>query len=590
MEEELQALLRALVKRKQRSALVVGPPGTGKTALVRELAKRLLEGHSSIPTRLRDYDIFELSSTFLKAGTSLVGQYEERLGTLLKTLAENPKVVVFVDEVHSLLQSGMHERGNFSEANEAFKKALSLGELSLIGATTTAEFRHYLEPDQALIQRFSLIRIEPPTPEETLTIVQGRLPELEGYYDLDIPEKILQRSVELTEEYLPARAQPRKSIHFLDEACAYCVTRTPPLDTVTEKALWEALEDTIGHSVLRGKALSQDELFKRLSGKIVGQDEALRGITRAFVAGMGGWVSEREAPRGVLFFGGPTGVGKTETALLLAKEMGGGRGSMVRVDCNTLQPSGNDSGHALNVLLGPPPGYVGFVRGEGGVLSRIREHPESIVLFDEIEKADPGVGKLLLQILDSGRCEDNDGNILDFRRSYIVFTTNAGAIYDAPKHIGFDETTAVVNPAVDEGRMKQEIRKMGLGEEFLGRISHFFFFKGLEADAVSTILETQLEKLQNLAEVRGYKLEWDDSVLGHLVGQWQPRFGVRHLLAILRNRIVEHLSVADAQGELEGVTRIRLELMDRAQREKASHMTGMAVREKKGDTLVIGLG
>jgi len=587
MDEEIQALLKSLVKRKQRSALIIGLPGVGKTALVRELARRLMVGDPNIPTRMRDYDIFELSSNFLKAGTSLVGQYEERVNKLIKTLSENSKIILFVDEVHSLLQSGMHEKGNFTEANEAFKKALAQGDFSMIGATTTAEFRHYLEPDQALVQRFSIVSIQPPTPGEVLAIVEGRLPEIEGFYDVEIPAEILRKAVDLTEEYLPTRAQPRKAIQLLDEACAYCVTRTPPLEEVTEGVLWESLEDTVGHELLREETLTQGGLFGALSRKIVGQDEALEGICRAFISGLGGWVTERDHPRGVFLFGGPTGVGKTETALLLAKELGGGREALVRVDCNTLQPSGGDSGHALNVLLGPAPGYIGYVRGKGGLLSRIREHPESIVLFDEIEKADPGVGELLLQILDSGRCEDNDGNLLDFRRAFIVFTTNAGVVYDAPKTIGFLKAAELEGPRADVEKLKAEIRRKGLGEEFLGRISHYFIFGGLSPDAVTAILETQLEKLQDTAELRGYELEWGQGVVGHLVSQWQPRFGVRHLLAILRNRIVEQLSVADAQGELDGVGRIRLTVADEGKEETPA---GTAIRERKGDTLVIGLG
>ena len=590
MELRIQAVLRTLVKRKQKSAIITGEPGTGKTSLVRELARRLVEGHPSIPARLRDVDIFEISPTFLRAGTTLVGQYEERIGTLLKTLKENPKVILFVDEVHSLLQSGIHERSNFTDANEAFKQALAQGELSLIGVTTTAEYRYYLEPDQALVQRFSLIPLPSPTPAEALTIVMGRLPELETFYDVDIPDAMVARAVDLTEEYLPGRAQPRKSIQLLDEVCAYCVTRTPPLDTVTEDALWEVLEDTIGHGIARQETLTEDGLFTKLSQRIVGQDVALRGVARAFVAGLGGWSVERESPRGVFFFGGPTGVGKTETALLLADVLGNGRESLLRIDCNTLQPSGTDSGHATNILLGPPPGYIGYVRGKGGALSRIRERPESIVLFDEIEKADPGVGELLLQILDTGRCEDTDGNLLDFRRAFIVFTTNAGVAHDHGPSIGFGSSGPGVGPTVDEERMKEEIRRTGLGDEFLGRITHLFMFQGLTPPSVRKILVTQLEKLQDTAEVRGYRLEWDDAVVDHLVGQWQPRFGVRHLLAILRNRIVEILSVADAQGELRGVRVIRLACLDSPPSAAAGALTGMAVRERDGATLKIKLG
>jgi len=589
MEDQLQAVLRALVKRKQRSALIIGPPGTGKTALVRELARRLMEGHASIPVRLRDHDIFELSPTFLRSGASLVGEYDERVSKLIRILTEHPKVILFVDEVHGLLQSGIHERGNFTDANEAFKQSLSQGDFSLVGATTTSEFRYYLEPDGALVQRFSLVKINPPTPGVARAILAGRKTEIEGFYKIDIPDAVLDEVVDLSEEYLPTRAQPRKSIQLLDEACAYCVTRTPPLESVNLEALWEALEATVGHVLVREQAITEEDLFQRLSSKIIGQDDTLGGITRAFLSGLGGWVEDRESPRGVFFFGGPTGVGKTETAVLLSEILGGGREALIRVDCNTLQPSGSDSGQAVHVLLGPPPGYIGYVRGKGGLLSRIRDVPESVVLFDEIEKSDPGVGEILLQIMDSGRCEDTDGNLLDFRRSFLIFTTNAGSSYGDIRAIGFDPNARAIDPVTDPDAMKEEIRRMGLGEEFLGRMSHLFIFGGLKPDAVQTILERQLGKLQDTAEVRGFDLRWGQEVIHHLAAQWQPRFGVRHLLAILRNRIVEQLSIADAQGELAGVEEIRLEVLSPGGAGGGSMGPGSATRRRQADTFFIGL-
>jgi len=588
MEKPLKALLRALVKRKQRNAIVIGQAGTGKSALVYELARRLVEGHSSIPERLRDHDIFELSPTFLRSGTSLVGRYEERVGSLIRMLKAHPKVILFVDEIHSMFQSGIHARGPFTDANEAFKQAMSLGDISVIGCTTTAEYRHHIAPDQAMAQRFTTIRLEPRSPEETRLIMKARRQNMEEYYRVEIPDALLERTVDLTEEYLLGRAQPRKSIELLDDACAFCVIQDPPLRQLTEDALWEALEDTIGHSVVHEDTLTEKGLFEQLKSKIVGQDDTLRKLSRAFVSGLGGWVAKRGAPRGVFFFCGPTGVGKTETAVLLAKILGGGREVLVRVDCNTLQGAGYDSGTAINRLLGAPPGYIGYVRGQGGALSRIRDYPESIVLFDEIEKAVPGVGKILLQIIDDGRCEDTDGELLDFRRAFIIFTTNAGAVYD-DKTIGFGTELGPQAPTTDVDNVRSEIRRMGLGEEFLGRIGHFFVFHGLEADAVKQVLQTQLGGLAETAKERGFKLEWDEAVVGHLVYQWQPRFGVRHLVTILRNRVVEQLSVADAQGELKGVEKIRLEILDGDVRKGAHDLTGLARRTRRNGTLVISL-
>jgi ATP-dependent Clp protease ATP-binding subunit ClpA len=591
LDKPLRSLFRALIKRKQRSAMVIGLPGTGKSALVYEFARRLVRNDLSVPEKIRDHDVFELSPVFLRSGASLVGEYEKRVSALLRILAAHPKVILFVDEAHSMFQSGIHQRGPFSDANEAFKQAIMSGDLSLIGCTTTAEYRHFIEPDQALAQRFTTVTVEAPSKAKTREIMLARRGGVEDFYRVRIPDALLHRIVDLTEEYLPARAQPRKSIQLLDEACSYCLIQDPPVSELSEKEVWQALEDTIGHSVIREDALTEDTVLARLKGKIVGQDEVLSGIAKAFVAGMGGWVKGADNPRGVFLFSGPTGVGKTETALLLSEILGGGSESLLRVDCNTLQGDGRDGGPAQNVLFGPPPGYLGYVRGQGGVLNRIRDNPECIVLFDEIEKADPSVGELLFRIIDDGTCEDMEGNRLDFRRSFIVFTTNAGAVYDQQTAIGFagQKTGPPSEPTTDRSALEVHFAGMGLGQAFLGRISHSFDFKGLKPDAVRIILASQLQGLAEVAENRGYDLEWEETVLDHLVSQWQPRFGVRHLVAILRNRVVEQLSVADAQGELSGVETIRLEVMEAGRRESLGEMSGVAIRERDENTLVISL-
>jgi ATP-dependent Clp protease ATP-binding subunit ClpA len=589
MEKPLRSLIRTLSKMRRRNAMVIGHAGTGKSALVYEFARRLFRRDESIPRRLRDLDVFELSPAFLRAGAGVVGEYDKRIKKLLGILQEHPKVVLFVDEIHSLLQSSMQARGPFTQENETFKAALARGDFACIGCTTTSEYRFFIERDTALARRFSMIKIEPPSAEATMRILQARRPAMLEYYSpLGIPDETLERTVELTEEYVPGRFQPDKSIQLLDEACAYCVTSEPPAEEVGEEALWTALEDIIGHSIVRSEKIDEEELYEKLSARIIGQDETLRGIARAFVAGLGAWV-KKTRPRGVFFFGGPTGVGKTETAVLLSKILGGGRESLVRVDCNTLQGV-HDPGPALNILLGVPPGYIGYEPGKGGVLSRVRDHPESIVLFDEIEKAHAGVGKVLLQIIDKGNVEDNDGNFLDFRRAFIIFTTNAGCVYDSHQ-LGFDRSgaSAVVSPRVDTEALKAELRGVGLGEEFLGRISHWFSFQGLEVDSVEKIIEIQLDRLRQKAEEMAYELAWDTDIVSYLSSQWQPRFGVRHLTTILRNRIEEQLSVADAQGELKGVTKIYLEVLDTTDEGEARRFAGVAERELQGDTLIINL-
>jgi ATP-dependent Clp protease ATP-binding subunit ClpA len=442
-----------------------------------------------------------------------------------------------------------------------------------------------------LDERFTKVKIEEPSPEETREIMQARRPGMEEFYGVEISEALIDRTVQLADEYLLGRAQPRKSIQLLDGACAYCVIEDPPLGSLTEEELWKSLEDTIGHSVVRDKAFEAEDLFEELKGKIIGQDEALDGIARAFVTGLKGWTQGAEQPRGVFLFSGPTGVGKTETAVLLSRILGGGKEAMLRVDCNTLKGSGHDGGPAQNILFGPPPGYIGYVRGKGGVLSHIRDNPECIVLFDEIEKADPNVGELLFRIIDDGQCEDKEGNPLDFRRSFILFTTNAGAVYQEEKSIGFgpDSSPAPGSPRTDHGAMRAHFARMGLGEAFLGRITHFFDFKGLDREAARGILAAMLGGFAQTCESKGYSLEWADNVLDHLEAEWEPGLGARDIAGVLRNRVMSQVILADTKGELEGIKAIRLEVLKGDASADAAELEGGAKRTRSNDTMVISL-
>jgi ATP-dependent Clp protease ATP-binding subunit ClpA len=588
MDEAIASLVHTLSRWRSRNAIVTGHPGTGKSAVIYEFARRLVQAPGQFPPRLCDADVFELSPSFLRSGASVMGQYDERVKALLQVLEANPKIILFVDEIHSLFQSGVHERGPYTDANESFKGRLGRGEITCIGCTTIAEYRHYIAPDQALARRFTEIRLDPPTSEATLKILRKRLPRMEEYFaPLKVPDAILSRAVQLTEEYLPSRFQPEKSLRLIDEACAYCMTTKPPLREVTDESLWQALEDITGHRVLRGESLTEAALYEQLRERIIGQDDAMHTVTRAVIAGLGNW-GKHAAPRSVLLFCGPTGVGKTETAVLLSRIVGGSNEALLRVNCNTLQSSGRDLGPVLNVLLGPPPGYLGYVRGQGGMLSRIRDYPESVVLFDEIEKADPGVAKLLLQIMDEGRIDDQEGNPLDFRRAFIVFTTNAGSVYHQ-KPIGFTAEGGIDGgPTTDANRVRDELKTLGYPDEFLGRIRHTVVFRALDRAAIRLVIESQLAGLRESADVRGYVLEWDPALVEHLASEWQPRFGVRHLTLILRNRVVEQLSVLQAQNELQGVKHIRLVAMAPDSRNK-DHPVGLVAHRRDADTLIIEL-
>jgi len=584
-EKEMSALVRTLSKMKRRNVLLVGAPGTGKSAMVYYLARRIQERDASLPEHLRDCDIFELSTSFLRAGASMVGQYEERVKALLTVLKEYPKIILFIDEVHAFFQSGMHYHGPFSDANEAFKAELGRGEICVIGCTTLNEYRHYIVPDGALERRFTVITLQPPSREETLDVLRVKRPMYEKYHGVTIPEEILPKVVELTDDYLLQRYQPDKSIQLLDTACAFARTSQPPSAQVDEAHLIQALEEISGHRYSVCRTIGEDDVRQTLSQRILGQDAVLRELARAFVSGLGRF-RKRSATRGVFLFAGPTGTGKTMTAVELSKILG--ERCLLRVDCNTLGGSVHDPGPAINRLLGVDKGYVGYARGEGGLLSKVQDMPEGVVLFDEIEKAPPGVFNILLQMLDEGKVQDTDGNILDFRRSFIVFTTNAGCTYDGerrPTGFGAEMTAGRRAIKLTKESVFEGLRRRGCPEEFLGRFTHVFLFEPLDDKIGKDILRQGLEELTHLVERYGFQLEVDNTVVDHVLRLWNPRFGARHALTILKNRVIEHLGVADAQGELDGTTRIRLCLW----LGDVKDVLGGAVRKKNGDVLEIAV-
>lgn len=585
-EKELRAVIEILHQMGRRNAIVLGFPGTGKSALVFELARRVLRGHASIPERMRDLDVFELSPVFLRSGASVVGQYEERVKTLLALLRAQPKIILFVDEIHALFQSGIHDRGPFSDANEAFKVALGRNEITCIGTSSPAEYRRFIEPDRALVRRFGLVRLDPPTRETTIDIVAARLPRMERHYaPLAIPTAMIERAVDLSDEHLPALYQPDKAIQLLDAACAASAIAQPPPPAVTEDAVLEALADFLGHEVATSVSLTEDKVFAALAETILGQEPALCGIARAFTAGLDRRWRETgdRKPRGVFLFGGPTGTGKTAAAVALSRLLGGGRESLIRIDGNALQGSGFDSGPAQNRLLGVPPGYVGYVPGQGGLLSRIRDNPECVVLFDEFEKADPGVGEILLRILDEGRTEDVEGHLLDFRQAFIVFTTNAGTRHPAAQIAGLAKSMKPRHEVRAED-VWRDLRDHGLGPEFESRVHGVYMFRPLDRERLREIATRFLAHIAGTAAGLGLTLTWDDAVPDRLVEASDIRLGARNVKAIVHSRVFVELKVAQAAGELEGVRRIRVRVAE------VAPATSAVVRSRRDDALEIVLG
>jgi ATP-dependent Clp protease ATP-binding subunit ClpA len=581
--DELGALVRALCKPKRRSALVVGQAGTGKTALVRELARQIVQGADTLPARVRELDIFEILPTKLKSEASMAGQYEARLEAIITVLREHPQIVLFIDEIHSFLQSSVHHRGTFSEANESLKASLGHGEIACIGCTTLSEYRHFIEPDEALVRRFKVIRLAPPTRQATLSVLRRRAPAMEEHFGVAIAATLLERAIDLSERYLPGRSQPDKSLQLLEDACAFACTQTPPQRELGEPALLMAVEDVIGHSVVRAGQLTEESVLERLRERFVGQDKVLAEISRAFVAGLSEIMS-RKGPRGVFLFSGPSGSGKTEVAVELSRILSD-RPALIQINCNGLS-GGYDGGPLQSVLFGPPPGYIGYARGQGGVLSRIRDLPEAIVLFDELDKAPPRIYEQLLQIIDKGIIEDLEGRPLDFSRAFIIFTSNGGWRNSSRRLVGFgtaEDSEANRLSAIES--VRQALAQDGMPPEFMGRIRHFFVFETLSREAVATVIARQLARLGERVRAQGLALEWHQTLIPHLLAHWEPRLGVRHLHRMLENRVVEQIGVADAQGELAAVRTIRLQVLDGANAGRGGE--GRVERKRQESVLVL---
>jgi len=561
-ERELHSLVRVLCKLKRHNAIITGEAGSGKTALVRELARRIYHRDARLPESVLDLDIFELQPMRLKAGASVVGEYEKRVRDLIGILRGAQHIVLFIDEIHAFFQSSTQRSGPFAEAHESLKAELARGEISCIGCTTLKEYRHFIEPDAALARRFALIRIEPPDRETTLGILRRHRPVLETHYQLKVPDALLTRAVEDSELYLPTRFQPDKSLQLLEDACAFAYTERPQASEVSDQHVRLAVEDIIGHVAIDPLRLREDELYAKLRDKIVGQDDTLRTLSHGVVMGLHE-MSESRRPRRVFVFAGPSGVGKTETALQLAEILGAGRRALVQVDCNTLWDAQGDGIKAR--LFGPPPGYVGYVEGHGGLLSRVRDFPYCVVLFDEFEKGPAALADILLEILDKGQVEDNGGNLLDFRRSFVIFATNIGWQGEARRAMGFphgnsNRAESLTGPSTP-GAIREALTQAGLSDAFLGRLREgYLFFAPLGPEAVETAIERLFEMLRETLKRRNLTLSCNPDVASYLAKNWEPRFGVRHLKVLLENRVLEHLSLADMDGELKAVKQVRIEV------------------------------
>lgn len=603
-EEEMYRLMQILSRRTKNNPCLVGEPGVGKTAVVEGLAQRLASG--VVPEKMKDKRIYTLDLPGLIAGSKYRGEFEERMKGLISEVRASGNMILFLDEIHTMIGAGGAEGA--IDASSILKPSLARGEMQLIGATTITEYRKYIEKDAALERRFQPVTVEEPSKEQCVEILRGLRGKYESHHRVTLSDKALEAAVQMSQRYITDRNLPDKAIDVMDEACSRVSLKgykvpdnlTALEETVKELAAQkeeavrkgdfaeasliqkeqeqaeeklagvkkrfrkktasakpEVTEEDIAEVVsawtkvpVQKLAESDADRLKKLESvlhkRVVGQEEAVSAVARAVRRGRVGLKDPRR-PIGSFLFLGPTGVGKTELSKALAEALFGSEESMIRVDMSEYMEK-----HSVAKMIGSPPGYVGHE--EGGQLSdQVRTHPYSVVLFDEIEKAHPDVFNILLQVLDDGHITDSQGRKVDFSNTVIIMTSNAGAkaIVD-PKKLGF---AVKEDPADDYKRMKQNVMdevKMIFRPEFLNRIDEIIVFHALDKTHMKKIVTLMCRDLaKRLEEQMDIRLTLRESAKALIVEKGtDAKYGARPLRRALQTELEDKLAEAILNGEV----------------------------------------
>ncbi len=556
-EREMDLVAQVLLRKNKNNPVLLGEAGVGKTAVVEGFAQRMID--PSCPEPLKNRRIIELSVGSLVAGTKYRGEFEERILGIAEEAAENPEIILFLDEIHTLVGAGATGRDSL-DASNILKPALARGELRCIGASTLAEYRRHVESDPALERRFERILVDEPTLTEAVEILEHLRPYLEAHHEVQISLGALRAAVDLTARHVLDRQLPDKALDALDQSCARQRLRRyteaegagRPRDgepiLVVDRHIASTVAQWTGiplEKISGEAARSLLNLEDELKARVFGQERAVRAVTRTVLTAKAG-LAEPERPLGVFFFTGPTGVGKTHLAKSLAEVLFGDTKRLVRIDMSEYMQE-----HAVSNLIGAPPGYVGYER-EGVLISALRTHPHSIVLFDEVEKAHPRVFDLFLQIFDEGRLTGTHGKSADFTQSVIILTSNIDPRPERKTVVGFEaeaeETTSDVRDALLQ-RMRPEL---------VNRIDGVVSFNLLGGDALRRIVGQYVSNLEELLAARELTLELDEGVYDRLIELGDSRqYGAREL----RRAVDVHLRQPLATEVLkhgEGIAGIRV--------------------------------
>ena len=593
---ELERIAQILSRRKKNNPVLIGEPGVGKSAIAEGLAQRIVEGR--VPRTLYHKRVISLDLASLVAGTKYRGQFEERMKAVLNELEHNPNIILFIDEIHTIVGAG--SASGSLDASNMFKPALARGEIQCLGATTLDEYRQYIEKDGALERRFQKVLIEATTAEETLEILNNIRDKYEDHHLVHYTDEALKACISLTERYVSDRLLPDKAIDAMDEAGArvrIANVRVPQeiLDMeqriadvvkqkkavlaqksyneaaalrdeereltaqleemrrafdeeqrdnrvkVTENDVAEVVAMMTGVPVQR---IAQNEgtrllrMEDELQGSVVGQDEAIRKIAKAIRRNRAG-LKDPNKPIGTFIFLGPTGVGKTYLTKVLAKYLFDSEQSMIRIDMSEYMEK-----FAVSRLIGAPPGYVGYEEG-GQLTEKVRRKPYSIILLDEIEKAHPDVFNVLLQVLDDGQLTDGLGRKVDFKNTIIIMTSNIGSrqLKDFGTGVGFSTSAREAEKAEMERDVIEKALKKSFAPEFLNRIDDIIYFNSLQRDDIHKIIDIELKGLFKRIRTMGYEITIDDAAKDYLVKKgWDAQFGARPLKRAIQRYIEDDLA------------------------------------------------
>lgn len=614
-EKEIERVIQILIRRKKNNPVLIGEPGVGKTAIAEGLAQKIVQG--DVPEILQDKIIFSLNLSSMVAGTKYRGEFEERLETMMDIVQESENIIIFIDELHTIIGAG-GGTGSLDTAN-ILKPVLAGGQVQVIGATTLDEYKKYVEKDAALDRRFQKVMVETPTIDETITILHGLREYYEVFHEVIISDAAITAAAKLSERYITDRSLPDKAIDIIDEAASkvrlaefvlpepiksmeVAIDKVKKLKAVAvekqefEKAaklrdrqsmMEDDLEVTIDNwrkGVGRKKAVVDEEnvaqtvsawtgipvqklteeeskkllnLEEVLHKRVVAQDEAVAAVAKAVRRAMAG-IKDPKRPIGSFMFLGPTGVGKTELAKALAESIFGDENTMIRFDMSEYMEK-----HSVARLIGAPPGYIGYDDG-GQLTDLVRRKPYSVVLLDEIEKAHPDIFNILLQILEDGRLTDGKGRVVNFKNTLIIMTSNVGANYlKNDKVLGFalSKSTELVSSSAKK-KVLEEVKKV-FRPEFLNRVDEQIVFDTLQDQellAITKIMLTDLEK--RLAENK-IVLELDEPVYDKILAKGRDiKYGARPLRRAIQKFLEDEISEIFLRGEVKNGGTIRVSIAD----------------------------